>query len=293
MLDIQEILKKVRLIEIWTRKAVNDVLAGQYHSAFKGHGMEFNDVRLYQPGDDYRTIDWMVTSRTGDLHVKQFNEERQQTLLFAVDVSGSLRFGTAGRLKSEVLAEACALLAFSALRSQDRVGMLLFSDRVELFIPPRKGREHVMRLIREIMYFEPTGKGTDFSVAFSAINRLMPRKATVFLCSDFMASLGRGLPVLARRHDVTALYVEDPAEMDLPPSGWVEWLDPETGRYGWTHSSPASLRKRFHDTRLRQRQLFLQSILSVGVPAVALSTGGDAVTALVAYFRSRGRRHAA
>jgi len=289
MLDIQEILKKVRLIEIRTRKAVNDVLAGQYHSAFKGQGVEFHDVRLYQPGDDYRSIDWMVTARTGQIHVKQFDEERQQTVLFAVDVSASLRFGTAGRLKSEVLAEAVALLAFSALRSQDRVGMILFSDRVEQFIPPRKGREHILRLVREVMYFQPKGRGTNFSVAFSAINHLAPRKATVFLCSDFMASLGRGLPVLARRHDVTALFVEDPAERTLPASGWVEWADPETGRHGWSHTSSAKLGHLFHETRLRQKQLLLQSLLRSGVPVVSMDTAGEVVTPLVAYFRSRGR----
>lgn len=293
MLDIQEILKKVRLIEIRTRKAVNDVLAGQYHSAFKGHGMEFNDVRLYQPGDEYRSIDWRVTSRTGELHVKQFDEERQQTLLFAVDVSASLRFGTAGRLKSEVLAEAVALLAFSAVRSQDRVGMVLFTDRVELFIPPRKGREHVLRLIREVMFFEPKGRGTDFPNAFAAISRLMPRKATVFLCSDFQAPLGKGLPVMARRHDVTALLVEDRAEIDLPPSGWVEWVDPETGRHGWADTSHGKLRKRFHETRLRQKQLLLQSLLRAGVPAVSLETDRDVLGPLVNYFRSRGGRRVA
>lgn len=292
MLDIQEILKKVRLIEIRTRKAVNDVLAGQYHSAFKGQGVEVHDVRLYQPGDDYRSIDWRVTARTGQIHVKQFDEERQQTVLFAVDVSGSLRFGTTGRLKSEVLAEAVALLAFSALRSQDRAGMVLFSDKVELFIPPRKGREHILRLVREVMYFEPKGHRTDFSAAFAAINHLAPRKATVFLCSDFMGSLGRGLPVLARRHDVTALQVEDPAEQALPASGWVEWTDPETGRHGWAHTSSAKLRGRFHETRLRQKQLLLQSLLRSGVPVVTLDTASEVVTPLVAYFRSRGRRAA-
>jgi uncharacterized protein (DUF58 family) len=289
MLDIQEILKKVRLIEIRTRKAVNEVLAGQYHSAFKGQGMEFADVRLYQPGDDYRTIDWRVSSRTGQLHVKQFHEERQRTLVFAVDVSGSLRFGTVGRLKSDVLAEVCALLAFAAIRSQDRVGLLLFSDRVELYIPPRRGAEHVLRLVREILYFEPAGRGTDFGVAFSAITRLLPRRATIFLCSDFQASLGRGLAVLAKRHDLTAVCVEDPAELSLPAAGWVEWSDPETGRHGWTRASSRSLRRRFHEARLRQKQLLLQALHRSGVHMVNLSTDQDVVAPLAAYFRSRRR----
>lgn len=287
MLDIQEILKKVRLIEIRTRKAVNEVLAGQYHSAFKGQGMEFADVRPYQPGDDYRTIDWRVSSRTGQLHVKQFHEERQRTLVFAVDVSGSLRFGTVGRLKSDVLAEVCALLAFAAIRSQDRVGLLLFSDRVELFIPPRRGAEHVLRLVREILYFEPAGRGTDFSTAFSALTRLLPRRATVFLCSDFQAPLGRGLAVLAKRHDLTAISVEDPAEFSLPPSGWIEWSDPESGRRGWSRVGSATLRRRFREGRLRQKQLLLQGLHRSGVRMVNLTTDQDVLAPLVAYFRAR------
>lgn len=293
MLDIPEILKKVRLIEIRTKKAVNEVLAGEYHSLFKGQGVEFRDVRLYQPGDDFRTIDWNVTSRTGELHVKQFHEERQRTLLFAVDVSPSLRFGTTGRLKSEVLAEVAALLAFSAIRSQDRVGLLLFSDRVELFLPPKKGVEHVLRLVREIMYFEPKGRSTDFQEAFSALNRLLPRRATVFLCSDFQGALGTGLKVLARRHDLIAVCVEDPAEVSLPPSGWVEWVDPETGRHGWADTSSQKLRKRFHAARLRQRHLLAQAFYRSGVDALTLSTGADVVPPLVALLRQRARRRSA
>lgn len=292
MLDIQEILKKVRFIEIKTRKAVNEILAGQYHSAFKGQGMEFFDVRLYQPGDDYRSIDWNVTSRTGQLHVKQYHEERQRTLLFAVDMSGSLRFGTAGRLKSDVLAEVCALLSFSAIRSQDRVGLLLFTDVVESHIPPRRGAEHVLRLIREILYFQPKGRGTDFSAAFSAINHLLPRRATVFLCSDFQAPLGRGLSVLARRHDVTAIVVSDPAETRLPPSGWIEWEDPETGRHGWSNTGSPRLRRRFKEARLRQEQLTLQALRRSNVYSLHLSTAQDVVGPLVAYFKARGRRRA-
>ena len=293
MLDIQEILKKVSLIEIRTRKVVNELLAGEYHSTFKGQGMEFMDVRPYQPGDDFRTIDWNVTSRTGDLHVKQYHEEREQTILFAVDVSGSLRFCTTGRLKSEVLAEVVALLAFSAVRNQDRVGLLLFSDRVELFIPPRKGREHVLRLVREIIYFTPAGRGTDFDGALAALSRLFPRRATVFLCSDFLDLPGRALGVLARRHDVTAVSVEDPAELDLPPAGWMEWMDPETGRHGWADTSSARLRQRFAALRARQRQLMIQHLRRGGLDHVALSTREDVVRPLLAFFRRREKRRAA
>ena len=290
VLDIREILKKIKLIEIRTRKAVNEVLAGEYQSIFKGHGMEFSDVREYQPGDDYRSIDWNVTSRTGELHVKQFHEERQRTILFAVDLSGSLRFGTSGKLKSEVLAEVCALLAFSAIRSQDRVGLFLFSDRPELFIPPRKGSDHVLRIVRDIMYFEPAGRGTDFTEAFSALNHLLPRRATVFLCSDFQAHLGRGLGVFAKKHDLTAIYVEDPAELNLPPSGWLEWVDPETGRFGWTRTSSSSLRKRFHAARVRQKQLLTQTLRRAGVDIIPLGTDMDILSPIVTFFRSRARR---
>jgi len=293
MLDIQEILKKVSLIEIRTRKVVNELLAGEYQSTFKGQGVEFMDVRPYQPGDDFRTIDWNVTSRTGELFVKQYHEEREQTLLFAVDVSGSLRFGTTGRLKSEVLAEVVALLAFSAVRNQDRVGLLLFSDRVELFIPPRKGREHVLRLIREIIYFQPAGRGTDFDGALAALSRLFPRRATVFLCSDFLSLPGRALSVMARRHDVTAICVEDPAETELPATGWIEWSDPETGRHGWADTSSPRLREKFKNLRTRQRQMTVAHLRRHGVDLVSLSTAADVVRPLVAFFRRRERRRAA
>ncbi len=293
MLDIQEILKKVSLIEIKTRKIVNELLAGEYQSSFKGQGMEFMDVRPYQPGDDFRTIDWNVTSRTGSLHVKQYHEEREQTIIFAVDVSGSLRFGTTGRLKSEVLAEVVALLAFSAVRNQDRVGLMLFSNKVELFIPPRKGRDHVLRLVREIIYFTPGGKGTDFDNALAALSRLFPRRATVFLCSDFLELPGRSFGVMARRHDITAIAVDDPSELELPKSGWLEWVDPETGRNGWCDTSDKKLRTRFAAMRARQRQMVLQHFRKNGVDLITLSTARDVVRPLVAFFRKRERRRAA
>lgn len=289
MLDIQEILKKVSLIEIKTRKVVNELLAGEYHSTFKGQGVEFMDVRPYQPGDDFRTIDWNVTSRHDELFVKQFHEEREQTLLFAVDVSGSLRFGTTGRLKSEVLAEVVALLAFAAVRNGDRAGLLLFSDQVELFIPPRKGREHVLRLIREIIYFEPKGRGTDFDGALAALSSLFPRKATVFLCSDFLSLPGRTLTVMARRHDVTAISVADPAEQELPASGWIEWMDPETGRNGWADTSSPALRARYKAVRSKQQAMVLQHLRRSGVDVIPLDTATDVVRPLMAFFRRRER----
>jgi len=291
MLAIEEILKKVRFIEIKTRKAVDEVLAGEYLSTFKGRGVEFSDVRLYQPGDDYRSIDWNVTSRTGEIHVKQFHEERQRTLLLVVDVSASLRFGTTGTLKSETLAELSALLAFSAVRSRDRVGLLLFSEGVELYIPPRQGREHVLRIVREVIYFEPRGRKTDFAHAFSAVNRLFPRRATVFLCSDFQAPLGRGLSVFAKRHDVTAVSVEDRAERELPKSGWIEWEDPESGRVGWSRTNSSRLRKRFREVEDRRLYSLKRTFRRAGVGAIFLDTGDDIVRPLVTYFHEKAGRN--
>lgn len=293
MLDIQEILKKVRAIEIHTRKAVDELLAGRYHSAFKGTGMEFSDVRPYQPGDDFRTIDWNVTSRTGQLFVKQFHEEREQTLLFAVDASASMRFGTTGRLKSEVVAEVCALLAFSAIRNQDRVGLYLFTEGRELYLPPRKGSEHVLRLVRELLYFEPSGRGTDFPEAFSTLSRLLHRKATVFLCSDFLSPLGPGLPAMARRHDLTAVWVEDPSERRLPATGWVEMVDPETLESGWVDTSAGILQERFARARERQAAETHAALARSGADLVRLSTGEEILMPLLAYLQTRTRRRAA
>jgi len=292
LIDIQEILKKVRYIEIRTRKMVNEVFAGRYQSAFKGTGMEFSDVRLYQPGDDFRSIDWNVTSRTGEVHVKQFQEEREMTILFAVDVSPSMRFGTHERMKSEVVAEVCALLAFSAVRNQDRVGLLLFSGEIELYIPPRKGREHVLRIIREVLYFEPKGRGTDFPQAFSTLSSLLPRRGTLFLCSDFLSPLSTGFPVLCRRHDVTSIWVEDPAERELPPSGWVEVVDPESGTTTWADLGSGSLRNRYRETRGRQRTSIRESILRSGSDLIHLSTGEDFTVPLIRFFQERARRMA-
>jgi uncharacterized protein (DUF58 family) len=293
MLDIQEILKKVRAIELHTRKAVNELLAGRYHSAFKGTGMEFSDVRPYQPGDDYRAIDWNVTSRTGQVFVKQFHEERQQTIVFAVDVSASMHFGTSLRLKSEVVAEVCALLAFSATRNEDRVGLYLFTEGRELYLPPGKGREHILRLVRELLYFEPAGRGTDFPAAFSTLSKLLHRKATVFLCSDFLSPMGPGLAAMARRHDLTAVWVEDAAESKIPRTGWMELFDPETGRKGWVDTSSKTLHRRFAGARERQRAEVSQALARAGADVIRLGTDGDLLKPLLAYFQTRAHRRVA
>ena len=216
----REVLQKVRRIEITTRRMVTDVLAGEYHSIFKGRGMEFSEVREYQLGDDIRTIDWNVTSRTGALHVKKFVEERELTVLLMLDASGSADFGTASRFKREVAAEMGALLAFSAIKNNDRVGAIVFTDEVEMFIPPRKGRPHVLRVIRDLLYFEPKGKRTNLALAAEYLNRVTRKRAVVFILSDFLTTgFDKPLRVAAKKHDLIAVHLSDPRESEISARG--------------------------------------------------------------------------
>ena len=230
----KELIKKIRYIQIYTSKAVKDVLAGEYHSVFKGQGMEFDEVRAYQPGDDIRTIDWNVTARTGHPYVKRYVEEREITVFFLVDLSASGAFGSRKKLKNEIAAEFCALLAFSAIKNNDKVGLIVFTDVIELFIPPAKGTSHVLRLIRELLYFDP-GKqrlraGTDIALALDYLGRVLHKRGVVFLVSDFLdKNFQKPLSVLARRHDLIAATVSDPCELTLPDVGLLEirFLQPE------------------------------------------------------------------
>ena len=214
-----ELFQKIRQIEIHTRKLVNDSFAGEYHSVFKGRGMEFDEVRPYTPGDEIRTIDWNVTARTGEPFVKRYVEERELTVMLVVDASGSENFGSVQRFKRELAAELTAVLAFAATNNNDKVGLMIFSDRIELLIPPRKGRKHVLRLIRELLAFEPKGSGTDIQLALDTLNRVVKRRSILFLVSDFIAdpeSYRKALAVTNRRHDVIAMDLHDPLEMDIP-----------------------------------------------------------------------------
>src|SRR5881275_3798212 len=213
-----EILKKIRALEIKTKGLVQSAFAGDYHSVFKGRGMNFEDVREYQPGDEIRAIDWNVTARMGNAFVKKFTEERELTVMLIVEVSASGNFGSTSQSKRELAAEVACLLAFSAIRNNDKVGLLLFSDRLELFIPPKKGRSHTLRIIREILFFEPAGRGTDAAFALDHLNRIITRRAVVFLISDFQApDFSRALAVTARRHDLIAIQIQDERETILPP----------------------------------------------------------------------------
>ncbi len=229
-MDPAEILKKIRTLEIKTRGLVETAFAGDYHSVFKGRGMNFEDVREYQPGDEIRAIDWNVTARMGNAFVKKFTEERELTVMLVVDVSASGNFGSTTQSKRELAAEVACLLAFSAIRNNDKVGLVLFTDRVELFIPPKKGRSHTLRLIREILFFEPKGRGTDPALALDYLNKIVTRRAVVFFISDFQApDFSRSLAVSGRRHDFVAIHIHDERERALPNIGIITLEDAETG----------------------------------------------------------------
>ena len=290
-LTSQEILKKVRRIEIRTNRLVNESLAGEYHSVFKGRGMEFDEVREYAVGDDIRTIDWNVTSRMGHPYVKKFVEERELTVMLLVDASASGDFGTVGSTKRDVAAEVCALLAFSAIRNSDRVGLLVFTDREERYVPPRKGRNHVLRVIREVLTFEPVGRRTDLKLALESLSRGIRRRSVAFVVSDFLDSgFEQALRIANRKHDLIAISLSDPREMELPPVGILELEDAETGRTLLVDTWDRGVRARYAaEARERieaRRRLFRQN----KVDSVELTTGLPYDVPLVRFFRDRARR---
>jgi uncharacterized protein (DUF58 family) len=287
----QEILRKVRKIEIVTHRLVNESLAGEYHSVFKGRGMEFAEVREYQPGDDVRTIDWNVTSRMGHPFVKKYVEERELTVMLVVDASGSAEFGSAQRMKGEIAAEVAALLAFSAIQNHDRVGLLIFTDGVEKFVPPRRGRRHVLRVIREILYFRPRNRGTRLAAALDYLNHVLHKRSVVFVLSDLMdRDFERALLLTHRKHDLIVLPMLDPRETDLPPVGLVELEDAESGLSLLLDTRSASVRNEYV-RRGRQRREWLESLLRrAGIDSVFLRTDQPYDRPLVDFFRARARK---
>lgn len=294
MNDPREILKKIRRLELRTRRLVESSFAGQYQSVFKGRGMNFEEVRPYSPGDEIRAIDWNVTARTGEPYIKKFTEEREMTVMIVLDVSASGNFGSVSESKREMAAEVASILAFSAIHNNDKVGLLLFSDRVELFIPPKKGRLHILRLIREMLFFRPEGRGTDLSGALEYMNRVVTRRALVFLISDFLTpDFSRQLTVSAKRHDMVALHVVDPAEEELPDVGVILLEDPETGEQIEVDTSRRSISAGY--ARLAgERSRELGSLFgSRGVDTVQLRTDADYLPPLKNFFDRRGRRLAA
>ncbi|MBN1219819.1 MAG: DUF58 domain-containing protein [Anaerolineae bacterium] len=288
-----ELIKKIRRIEIHTRRLVNDSFAGEYHAIFKGRGMEFDEVRPYQPGDEVRDIDWNVTARTGDLFVKRFVEERELTVMLLVDASASGQFGTVNRFKREIAAELAAVLAFSAITNNDKVGLLVFTDQVELFISPRKGRRHVLRLIRDLLAFQPQGQGTDVKLALNTINRVLKRRSIVFLISDFLTppeNYRRVLQVSNRRHDVIAVTLSDPRETEWPQVGLLTLEDAETGQMQWvdtsSHQWQEAFAERVEELRLARERVFRKA----KVDRINITTDAEYVTPLTVFFERRARR---
>ena len=290
----KELIRRIRKLEITTRKVVAATLAGQYHSVFKGRGMAFSEVRQYQPGDEIRIIDWNVTARMNEAYVKVFTEERELTVMLLVDVSASKEFGSRERSKSEVAAEVAAQIAFSAIANNDRVGLILFSDRVEKVVPPRKGRTHVMRLVSDILTFQPKGKGTDLAAGLTYMSRVARRKTVTFLVSDFLAQgYEQPLRLVGRKHDLVPVVIEDPLEQEFPRLGLVEMEDPETGERFVVDTSDPLVRGRFARAMQAQRQERLRLFKKLELDHVELRAGDDHGKALAQFFRARARRMAA
>ncbi len=286
-----EILQKIRGLEIKTRALVETAFAGDYHSVFKGRGMNFEEVREYQPGDEIRAIDWNVTARLGSPFVKKFTEERELTVMLIVDVSASGNFGSTSQSKRELAAEVACLLAFSAIRNNDKVGLLLFSDRLELFIAPKKGRSHTLRIIREILFFDPVGRGTNPAAALDHLNKIVTRRAVVFFISDFQAEdFSRALAVTARRHDLIAVRIQDERESVLPPVGIITLEDAETGDQIEINAADSNVRRQF--ARLAQAQLTetMRVLRQNRIDRIDLRTGDDYLPALRSFFKQRERR---
>jgi uncharacterized protein (DUF58 family) len=287
----QELAKKIRQIQIYTARAVNASFAGQYESVFKGRGMQFDEVREYTPGDDIRSIDWNVTARTGKAYIKRFVEEREMTVIFMVDLSASGEFGTVNKTKNELAAEFCAVLAFAAAKNNDKVGLLIFTDRIELFIPPKKGSRHILRLIRELLYFEMPRRRTNIPLAIDYIGRVIRKKATVFLVSDFFeADFKKSLGLLNKRHDVIAVPVRDRAEISMPNVGLIELTDAETGETVLVDTSSGRFRSQYGRASAARFDALRGILKTINVDTISISTDKSYVQDVVRFFHMRHRR---
>lgn len=288
-MDTKELLKKVRKIEIKTRRLSDHVFGGEYHSTFKGRGMTFSEVRQYQYGDDVRNIDWNVTARYNEPHIKIFEEERELTMMLVVDVSGSKQFGTHEQFKNEFVTEIAATLAFSATQNNDKIGLVLFSSDVELFIPPKKGRPHVLRIIRELLEFKPQKKQTDISEALRFLSSVLKKKAIVFLLSDFMATdYKQNLKIMAGKHDVTGIRVYDRSEVEIPKLGLVQMVDQETSRSILVNTNLKRVRQSYANLQSEQVNYFKDSFKKAGAGCLDCRTDESYVKKLLGYFKQRG-----
>jgi uncharacterized protein (DUF58 family) len=286
-----EILKQVKLLEIRTRKMVNNLFAGEYHTAFKGRGMTFADFREYVPGDDVRTISWTLTARAGKPYIKRYDEEREMTLMLVVDISGSGDFGSGQYFKGEIIAQLAALLGFSATKNNDQVGLLLFSDQVELYVPPKKGRGHVYRILREVLFYQPVSRKTKIANALEYLRGVLKKKANIFIFSDFMDhGFEMQLRQLARKHDTVAVIVQDPTELELPDIGFVDMHDAETGATVSVDTSNPRFRKVYNANLKKLTTARDQELQRCSVDKVQITSGEKFVDPLVAFFRGRHRR---
>ena len=288
----KEIIQKIRRIELRTKSVVESVLSGEYHSVFKGRGMEFSEVRTYNPGDDIRSIDWNVTARMGGPYVKKYVEERELTVMLLVDASASGSFGSVRQFKDEIAVELCALLAFSAIKNNDRVGLIIFTSEVEKFIPPKKGKNHVLRVIRELLYFKPEKKGTNIAEAFAFLNRVQRKKAVVFCVSDFIASAFEApLRIASHRHDLIAVTISDPREKELPDVGLIDLQDPETGKTMVVNTHDKMIRERFKLEAIKRASSLRTFFLTNGIDEIPIATEGDYVEPLIKFFKKREKMY--
>ncbi len=288
-----DLIARIRRIEITTRKLVNDSFAGEYQSVFKGRGMEFDEVRQYHPGDDVRSIDWNVTARTGEPHVKSYIEERELTVMLVVDVSGSGDFGTRNRFKRDLAVELAAVMSFAATTNNDKVGLLLFTDRVESLVPPRKGRSHVLRMVRDLLLFQPEGVGTDITLALNTVHRMLKRRSIVFLVSDFLAdpeSYRQAMLVANRRHDVVAFDLSDPLEHEISNVGVIALEDAESGHLRLVDTASRQWREEFSGRVARQEEGKRDVLMTAGVDRVGVTTEKDYVAEVGAFFKTRLQR---
>ncbi len=290
-METTELLKKVRKIEIKTRGLSSHIFSGEYHSAFKGRGMAFSEVREYIPGDDIRSIDWNVTARFNHPYVKIFEEERELTVMLLVDISGSGEFGTRKQFKRELITELCAVLAFSAIQNNDKIGVIFFSDEIELFIPPKKGKTHILRIIRELIELKPRSQGTDIGNALRYFNNTIKKRSIAFIISDFRdEGFDSALRIAARKHDTVAIRILDPREEELPDAGLVRLQDSETGRWLWVDTGSRRVRERYTAWNRRKTGELNEMFSRSGVDAVTLETDRNYVQPLINLFKKREKR---
>ena len=287
-MDAKELLKKVRLIELKTKGLSSQVFSGEYHSAFKGRGMAFSEVREYMPGDEIRTIDWNVTARFNHPYVKVFHEEREMTVMLVIDISGSSSFGTRSQLKRELIAEIAAVISFSAIQNNDKIGVILFAGKPELYIPPKKGKKHILRIIRELIEFKPNTKETNIGTTLDYLNNVVKKRSIVFLISDFLDnSFEDQLKITNRKHDLVALQITDQAEYNLPKVGWVQLQDLESNQLKWVNTNLPKVRKRFAEQGRSHDRYMKETFRKSGVDFAKISTGESYVKPLMNLFKNR------